>query len=68
MTELTNSEREQIVEILGRRANEIANFSGEYRQDKNHFGSVEMALSREINRLRRLANRVNPPELEDDDA
>lgn len=66
--ELTNSERKQIAEILGRRANEIAGFSGDYRKDANHFGSVELALSREIERLRRLAERVNPTEPEDDDA
>jgi hypothetical protein len=29
---------------------------------------VELALSREIERLRRLADRVNPPEPEDEDA
>ena len=68
MAELTKSERKQIAEILNRRANEIAGFSGDYRKDGNHFGSVELALSREIERLRRLADRVNPPEPEDDDA
>lgn len=66
--ELTKSERKQIAEILDRRANEIAVFSGDYRKDGNHFGSVELALSREIERLRRLADLVNPPEPEDDDA
>jgi hypothetical protein len=62
MSELTNSERAQIAEILGRRANEIAGFSGEYRKDGARLGSVELALSREIERLRQLADRVNPPE------
>ncbi len=66
--ELTKNERKQIAELLGRRANEIAGFSSDYRKDGNHFGSVELALSREIERLRRLADRVNPPEPEDDDA
>lgn len=61
---LTRSEREQIGEILKRRANEIAGFSGDYRNDPKHFGSVELALSREINRLRFLEGRVNPPEPE----
>lgn len=66
--ELTKSERKQIAEILGRMANEIAGFSGDYRsKDANSFG-VELALSREIERLRRLAERVNPTEPEDDDA
>lgn len=61
---LTNMERAQIGEILSRRANEIAGFSDEYRNKPEHFGSVELALSREIARLRRLADRVNPPEQE----
>ena len=66
--ELTKSERKQIAEILDRRANEIAGFSGDYKKDGNHFGSVELALSREIERLRRLADRVNPADAEDNDA
>ena len=60
--ELTSSEREQIATILDRRANEIAGFSAEYTRDSSHFGSVEFALSREISRLRRLADKVNPHE------
>jgi hypothetical protein len=68
MGELTKSEREQIGEILERRANEIAGFSDEYRRDPKHYGSVEFALTREIQRLRRLAERVNPePEEQEDD-
>ena len=65
--ELTPSERYQMAEILKRRANEIAGFSSEYRNDSKHYGSVELALSREIDRLRHLAERVNPaqPETED---
>lgn len=66
MIDLTKSERNQIGEILSRRANEIAKFSGDYRGKPDHFGSVELALTREIQRLRNLANRVNPPEPEDD--
>lgn len=65
--DLTKREREQISEILSRRANEIAGFSSDYRKDGNHFGSVELALSREVDRLRRLADRVNPPEPDDED-
>lgn len=66
-TELTASERAQIGQILSRRANEIAGFSDSYRNDPKHFGSVEFALTREIGRLRRLAERVNPePEDEED--
>ena len=67
MSDLTKSEREQIAEILDRRANEIAGFSADYRKDGNHFGSVELALSREIERLRRLSDRVNPPEPEEEE-
>ena len=64
---LTHTEREQIAEILQRRANEIAGFSAEYKRDAGHFGSVELALSREIERLRRLAGRVNPLDPEDEE-
>lgn len=66
-SDLTPSEREQIEEILDRRANEIAGFSDEYRRDPKHYGSVEFALTREINRLRRLAERVNPAQPETDE-
>lgn len=59
-TELTPIECSQIAEILNRRANEIAGFSADYRRDSNHFGSVELALTREIERLRRLALKVCP--------
>lgn len=63
MSELTKDDQEQIAEILARRANEIAGFIDEYsRRDGKHFGSVELALTREIQRLRRLADRVNPKE------
>lgn len=62
---LTEHEKSQIAEILTRRANEIAIFLGEYRSDKQHFGSVELALNREIERLRRLADKVNPQECDE---
>ena len=62
MTDLTKREREQIAEILKRRANEIAGFSSDYRSKKEYFGSVDLALIREINRLRTLAERVLPPD------
>jgi hypothetical protein len=65
--ELTRSERAQIGELLSRRANEIAGFSSDYRNDSKHYGSVELALTREIDRLRRLAERVNPAEPEEQD-
>ena len=67
MNDLTKSARNQIAEILKRRANEIAIFSGAYTEKSDHHGSVELALTREIDRLRNLADRVNPPEPEDDD-
>lgn len=66
MSELTKSERKQIAEILDRRANEIAGFHGDYRHDDKHYGSVELALLREINRLRHLSERVDPDEPEDE--
>ena len=62
---LTEQERNQIADILNRRANEVAIFLGEYRSDKQHFGSVELALTREIERLRRLADKVNPQECDE---
>ncbi|KQP36361.1 hypothetical protein [Pseudorhodoferax sp. Leaf274] len=65
---LTPSDRKQLAEILKRRANEIASHHLEYTRDNKHHGSVELALSREIDRLRRLADRVDPEVEEDDDA
>lgn len=62
MTILHQHEREEIAEVLKRRANEVAKFSSEYQDNPNHFGSVELALTREITRLRDLADRINPPE------
>lgn len=57
---MTRYEQEQIAEILNRRANEIAGFNGDYRNKPEHYGSVELALTREIERLRKLADRVCP--------
>ena len=67
MTDLTNAERSDVAEILSRRANEISMFAYDYRRKPDHYGSVELALTREIQRLRRLADKVNPPEPENDD-
>lgn len=67
MSKITNNEREQIAQILNRRANEIAGFSSDYRNDPKHYGSVELALTREIDRLRRLADKVCPPKAEPDE-
>lgn len=68
MADLSKTEREQIAQILARRANEIAFFKEEYTRQAAHHGSVELALTREIERLRRLADRVDPSEPEDNDA
>lgn len=57
---LTPFARREIGEILNRRANEVAGFLDKYRRDSDHFGSVELALTREIDRLRRLAEQVDP--------
>jgi hypothetical protein len=59
---LTQEDREDISEILSRRANEIAGFLLKYRENEDHYGSVELALIREIDRLRKIANKVNPYE------
>lgn len=59
---MTKVESEEIAEILNRRANEIAGFSSEYQKDPKYYGSVELALTREIERLRRLAIKVSKTE------
>jgi len=55
---MTEQQRKEIAEILDRRANEIAMFCTEYRNKPDHFGSVELALTREIERLRCLSFAV----------
>lgn len=64
---LTKADRQQIGEALRRRANEVAEFGDEYRRNPTHYGSVDLALSREVDRLRQLADRVDPPEPEQDE-
>lgn len=67
--ELTESDRAQIAEILQRRANDIASFKSDLNRKAMSPaapidelpGSVEMALTREITRLRKLADKVTPP-------
>lgn len=66
MTDLTDTEREQIATILERRANEIAAFNDDLRRTKD-IASVEFGLSLEVKRLRRLAARVNPPKPDEHD-
>ena len=46
----------QIAEIMERRANEIASFLDRYRANPDHLGSVELGLTREIERLRALGS------------
>lgn len=74
---LTTLEREQIADILKRRANDIASFSMECTRSYERMGStttakdirvtaelpgsVELALTREITRLRGLADKIAPP-------
>lgn len=57
---LTRKDREQIAEILRRRANEVAGFKADYTKSPGYYGSVELALTSEIERLRGLADRVSP--------
>ena len=60
-TVLTSGDRRQIADILSRRASEVALFKSDYCKDDKHFGSVELALSIEIDRLRSLARKIDPP-------
>jgi hypothetical protein len=57
---LKKKDREDIANILRRRANEIAKFKADYMADRSHLGSVEMALTREIERLRDFADEIEP--------
>ena len=66
MTDLTKFERVQIATILKRRANEIAGFKMDMAKGKD-LASVDYALELEIERLRRLAERVDPAEPEAED-
>ena len=60
---LSKDECDDIVEILKRRANDVASFQDDVKKwtggnFREFPGSVEMALTRECNRLRDLAERV----------
>lgn len=66
IADLTKSEREQIAEILSRRANDIASHKHNIIKG-GEPASVEFALDREIQRLRRLSERVNPAEADGED-
>ena len=63
--ELTPKERAQIATILKRRANEISGFKMDLNKGKD-LASVDYALELEIDRLRRLAERVDPPQPEEE--
>lgn len=62
---LTTSEREQIATILSRRANEIAGYCNDNRGKL--LASVDYGLELEMRRLRRLAARVSPPQVQSDE-
>jgi hypothetical protein len=64
---ISKKDRVEIADILSRRANEIAGFANDYRGKAEHYGSVELALTREMERLRVLAHKVNPPPGEEED-
>ena len=68
MTDLTKSEREQIAEILNRRANEISFYRMSNTERDKGPASVDFGLEREADRLRRLAERVNPKDPAPEDA
>lgn len=58
---MTREQAFEISEILERRANEVMGFLNEYQKDPKHYGSVQLALSREIDRLYDLASVVRSP-------
>lgn len=63
MDNLTNKQADEICEILGRRANEIATFRRDLLEktglkDIYFPGSVELALEREVQRIRGLRDTL----------
>lgn len=72
--ELSDSERKQIAEILERRANDIATFESAVKRNMpptvaeyDFPGSVDLALTREIQRLRKLASKIRPIESQEEE-
>lgn len=66
---LSDSQRNQIAEILSRRANEIAGYGQDHQESIAHPerrdampASVHFALELEMRRLRALADAVKPNE------
>lgn len=55
---LSQSELEDVAYIIDGRANEIAMFMDDYVTTGSHRGSVERALTREIDRLRWLVKKI----------
>lgn len=72
MKPLTDSEREQVAEILSRRANEVAGFREDHRETPHKPerqgipASVDFALELEVKRLRSLADKVRPERPDDE--
>ena len=66
MSELTLQDKKDIEDVLRLRANEIASFRTDYCSNPHHLSSVELALTKEMLRLRELAAKINP--FIDDDA
>ena len=65
MNTLTEDECEQIAEILERRANDVATFQDDIEKRLkeplvDYRGPVEMAIKREVSRLRKLAAKITP--------
>lgn len=61
MEELTPIERKQVADLLAHQANEVAGYLDDYRRSPGRLSSVELALNREIDRLRALAERMCSP-------
>lgn len=77
--EFTNNDRSEICEILTRRANDVATFRSDVKtwtggNFQEFPGSVMMALDREVARLRelerrlRLADTIESPKTDDEEA
>jgi len=69
---LSRSERQQIAEILDRRANDVASFREDVEKKlgqrlDDYRGSVDLALTREVKRLRKLADKVRPPKADENE-
>lgn len=59
---MTEQQQREIHDILVRRAREVSQFLREYTEGPTHFGSVELALTREIDRLKELAYSMDVPQ------